>query len=60
MRYVMRYEEVGHIAMNDSDLFLKAVSRRIEEYQNKGYIVEIQYQQQLNTYSALILGYKVD
>lgn len=51
---------VTHIlnAMNLADKFHADVCKRIEEIQNEGLEVEVQYQQSVDMISALILGRK--
>lgn len=57
-----KYEAVSHILIPNDRLeeypFHEAVSKRIDEYQNNGLEVEVQYQHSLNGVSALILGYR--
>lgn len=55
-----KYEEVVHIALSATyvNQFYEKVSDRIEEMQNKGYEVEVQYAQSENLFSALVLGFK--
>jgi hypothetical protein len=55
-----KYEKVAEVStpLDDTDAFLNMVSTRIDEYQQDGLQVEVQYQYGLSGKSALILGYK--
>lgn len=49
--------------INDVDkakTFYKNVRGAIDQFQNEGFIVEIQYQHNLNSLSALIIGRKAN
>ena len=51
------YKELGLVAQSDGQKFYNDLVERIAEYQNKGQIVEVQYQPIGNSFSALILSY---
>lgn len=52
-----QYKDLSIIGQNDSKDFLEALSKTIEEYQNKGYEVEVQYSAVAHTLTALVLAY---
>lgn len=52
------YKEIGHIASAYPDKFLRELSDMIDDFQNKGCVVEVQYATKGDKYSALVLGYK--
>lgn len=51
------YKEAGLVSNSKGENFYTNLTERISEYQDKGYIVEIQYQPIGNSFSALILAY---
>lgn len=52
-----KYKDLSVIGHNNSKDFLETLSKTIEEYQNKGYEVEVQYSAVEHTLTALILTY---
>lgn len=52
-----KYKDLSVIGHNDSKNFLETLSKNIEEYQNKGYEVEVQYSAVEHILTALILAY---
>lgn len=53
-----KYEMMAQVTQLDQDEFLNKVSSYIDEYQQKGLQIEIQYQFNNAISSALILGYE--
>lgn len=52
-----KYKDLSVIGHDNSKNFLEVLSKTIEEYQNKGYEVEVQYSAVEHTLTALILAY---
>ena len=52
-----KYKDLSVIGHNNSKDFLETLNKTIEEYQNKGYEVEVQYSAVEHTLTALILTY---
>ena len=51
------YKGLALVAQSDGQKFYNDLAERIAEYQNKGQIIEVQYQPIGNSFSALILAY---
>lgn len=50
--------ETALVTQPNADTFLNNISKHIDNYQTKGYDVEIQYKPFGNYFSALIIAYK--
>jgi hypothetical protein len=55
------YKKIAHISIPSENIseFSDLVGKRMDEYQSLGLQVEVQYQQSMGQYSAMILGYSV-
>jgi hypothetical protein len=55
-----KYDKLAHISVSSDkiDQFSSLIGERMDEYQQLGLTVEVQYQQSMGIYSVLILGYK--
>lgn len=52
-----KHKDLSVIGHNNSKDFLEVLSKTIEEYQDKGYEVEVQYSAVAHTLTALVLAY---
>ena len=53
-----KYKEVVIVAGDNSETFLNTLSRTINELQEQGYGVEVQYAPTVNQLTALVMSYE--